>query len=144
MQNPLSAFIDKEVPFYDVDSYRIAWHGCYPKYFEDARCVLLDKIGYSYQQMDESQYAFPVIDLKVRYVKPMIFAQKVRVLATMTEWEHRLVINYHITDIDSGDRLTKASTTQVAVLMPDQITQFTSPEPLIEKVESFLKQSRNS
>ena len=141
MRNPLSAYIVKEVPFYDVDSYRIAWHGCYPKYFEDARCALLDKIGYSYQQMDESDYAFPVIDLKVRYVKPMVFAQKVRVLASMTEWQHRLVINYLITDINSGDRLTKASTTQVAVLMPDKITQFVSPKPLIERVEAFLKQA---
>ncbi len=144
MTNSLSAFIDKVVPFYDVDSYRIAWHGSYPKYFEDARCALLDKIGYSYQQMDESDYAFPIIDLKVRYVKPMLFAQKVRVLATMTEWQHRLVIQYLITDSDSGDKLTKASTTQVAVLMPEQITQFTSPDALIEKVEAYLSQTQTS
>ena len=33
-----------EVPFHDVDVMRVAWHGHYVKYFEIARCALLDKI----------------------------------------------------------------------------------------------------
>ena len=30
--------IELTVPFYDVDSMDIVWHGHYLKYFEDARC----------------------------------------------------------------------------------------------------------
>src|SRR5690625_7911324 len=37
--------IELTVTFYDVDSMDIVWHGHYLKYFEDARCCLLDEIG---------------------------------------------------------------------------------------------------
>ncbi len=52
----VSSYLDIKVPFYDVDSMRIVWHGHYVKYIEDARCVLLDKLGYNYLAMEESGY----------------------------------------------------------------------------------------
>ncbi|NNC99178.1 MAG: acyl-CoA thioesterase [Gammaproteobacteria bacterium] len=140
----LSDYVDKEVPFYDVDSYRIAWHGCYPKYFEEARCALLEKIGYSYRHMEESRYFFPITDLRIRYVKPLVFKQKVRVLASLKEWRHKLVIDYLITDLTSGDRLTSGSTTQVAVLMPEQIMQLESPAALVQKVQVLIGSEKDS
>ncbi len=45
------AEIEIEIPFYDVDSAGIVWHGNYVKYFEVARCVLLDKLNYNYIDM---------------------------------------------------------------------------------------------
>lgn len=139
MPKLLSVQFEMEVPFYDVDSFRIVWHGNYPKYFEVARCQLLDKIGFPYKKMEETGYFFPVIDLQVRYLEPLRFEQKITVNAVLKSWENKLVINYLITDSLSGARLTKASTSQVAVLMPEHITQFQSPPELIEKVEQALR-----
>ena len=64
----LSSFIDINVPFYDVDSMRIVWHGHYVKYIEDARCQLLDEIGYNYQDMEDSGYLWPIVDMRLKYV----------------------------------------------------------------------------
>ncbi|MFT5136222.1 MAG: acyl-CoA thioester hydrolase [Arenicella sp.] len=136
----ISCCIDREIAFYDVDSYRIVWHGNYPKYFEEARCALLEQVGYPYAAMEESTYFFPVIDLQIRYIKTIVFKQRIKIAATLTEWEHRLVIRYLISDADSGERLCKGSTTQVAVKMPEQITQYESPAELINKVQEFLQQ----
>ena len=138
MAKSISVSIEKEVPFYDVDSYRIVWHGNYPKYFEEARCALLEKIGYDYQQMEASGFFFPVVDLNARYVKPLVFKQKIKIRAQLKQWEHKLLIDYLITDKNSGERLTKGSTTQVAVLMPGNVLQFESPQILISQVETFL------
>jgi len=132
---------EMEVPFFDVDSYRIVWHGNYPKYFEVARCQLLEKIGYPYQKMETSGYFFPVIDLKVRYVKPIIFGQTITVTASLKSWQHKLVIDYLIIDSQNGVKLTKGKTTQVAVLMPDEITQYESPLELVQNIETLLEQS---
>ena len=41
-------FID--VPFYDLDPMNVVWHGNYVKYLEVARCDLLSKIGYTYDE----------------------------------------------------------------------------------------------
>jgi acyl-CoA thioester hydrolase len=120
------------IPFHDVDSLGIVWHGHYAKYFEIARCALLERLGYGYDAMRESGYSWPVIDMHVRYVKPMRFNQQVTVRATLREWENRLLIHYLITDRD-GRRLTKGTTSQVAVDMNGEM-QFVSPPVLFERL----------
>ena len=126
--------IDLQIPFHDVDMMEVVWHGHYVKYFEIARCTLLEKIDYNYPQMRESGYAWPVIDLNIRYVRPAIFGQIITVSAEIIEWENRLKINYLITDKHSGLRLTKGYSIQVAVDMLNKSMCFESPEILFEKL----------
>jgi acyl-CoA thioester hydrolase len=104
-----------EVPFHDVDIMNVVWHGHYLKYFEIARCKLLDQFHYNYMQMQASGYAWPVIESHVRYVQGIQFEQKIRIRAILKEWENRLKIDYVIFDEATGKRLTKGYTTQVAV-----------------------------
>ena len=39
--------VEIEIPFHDVDMMEVAWHGHYVKYFEIARCALLDQFDYN-------------------------------------------------------------------------------------------------
>ena len=135
----LSITIPMEVDFYDVDSYRVVWHGNYPKYFEIARCKLLDKIGFTYADMEENGYFYPVVDLHAKYIRPLRFEQKFEITAQLKEWEHKLVIDYRIVDVVTRDVVTKGQTTQFAVKMPEEITQFDSPKQLIESVDAAFK-----
>jgi len=123
-----------EVPFHDVDVMRVVWHGHYVKYLEIARCELLDKIDYNYAQMESSGYAWPVIDLRLRYAHPLLFQQKIIVKAMLVEWENRLKVNYLITDFKTGKRLTKGYTVQVAVEMKNSEMLLESPEILYSKL----------
>lgn len=125
------------VPFHDVDSAQITWHGHYVKYLELARCALLDKLDYNYVQMTESGYFWPVVDLQLRYIAPARFLQEIKVTATLKEWENRLKIDYIITDSKTGERITKASTTQVAVDIESSEMQFVSPQFFIDKVQHY-------
>jgi acyl-CoA thioester hydrolase len=129
-----TAEIEVQVQFYDLDPMEIVWHGNYVKYLEIARCALLDSIDYNYTQMKESGYAWPVIDLHLRYVKPAVFGQRLKLKASIVEWENQLKIDYLIADAASGFRLTRASTTQVAVDMRTREMCFVSPPILFEKL----------
>jgi len=126
------------VPFFDVDSMNVVWHGHYVKYLEIARCALLDKIGHNYTAMSESGYAWPVIDLQLRYVRGAVFGQTLNVRASLVEWENRLKINYLITDLHTGERLTRAVSVQVAVDMSSREMQLASPKVFTEAVERRL------
>jgi len=136
--NTISIETTLEIPFHDVDLMGVSWHGHYVKYLEIARCELLDSIDYNYMQMQESGYAWPVIDMRLRYAKPTRFQQKIKITATIVEWEHRLKINYVIRDLDSGERLTKAYTVQVAVDISNGEMLFASPSELVNRVEANL------
>jgi len=122
------------VQFYDLDPMQVVWHGNYARYLEVARCALLDSIGYNYEEMKTSGYAWPIIDLQIRYAAPATFNQRLTVRAEIVEWENRLKISYLISDAQSGKRLTRASTTQVAVEHASGKMCFVSPAVLFEKL----------
>lgn len=126
------------VPFFDVDSMNVVWHGHYVKYLEVARCALLDLIGHNYTDMLESGHAWPVIDLQLRYVRSAVFGQTLNVRASLVEWENRLKINYLITDAATGERLTRASSVQVAVDVASREMLLASPRVFVEAVERKL------
>ncbi|WBS01563.1 acyl-CoA thioesterase [Pseudoduganella sp. SL102] len=128
------AEVDMEVQFFDLDPMEIVWHGNYVKYLEVVRCALLDKIGYNYPQMKQSGFAWPVVDMHLRYVAPATFGQKIRLRADIVEWENCLKIDYLITDAQSGKRLNRATTTMVAVNMATQEMCYVSPPVLMEKL----------
>lgn len=134
----LQVEVEMQIPFFDVDMMEIAWHGHYVKYLEVARCALLDRLDHNYLRMRESGYGWPVIDLQIRYIRPLLFQQRVRVKADLVEWENRLKLNYLISDAATGERLTRASTVQVAVDMASREMQLASPRVFIDAVERAL------
>ena len=126
------------VPFFDVDTMNVVWHGHYVKYLEVARCALLDRLAHNYLQMQASGYAWPVIDLQLRYVRGAVFGQKLNVRANLVEWENRLKINYLISDLHTGERLTRAVSVQVAVDIASREMQLASPKVFTDAVERAL------
>lgn len=138
MKALLTVELEMVIPFHDVDSMGITWHGNYLRYFEIARCKLLDKLDYNYRQMQESGFAWPVIDLQVKYVKASTFDQAIKVIASLVEWENRLRINYQIIDAANGARLTKGYTIQAAVDMKTQELCFVTPDVFRHKILPLL------
>lgn len=134
----LSTSIEVIVPFFDVDSMDMVWHGHYVKYLEVARCGLLDDIGHDYVRMKETGYVWPIIDMQLRYARPARFGQRLRVRADLVEWQNRLKIHYQLSDAVTDERLTRASTIQVAVSMASGDMQLVSPTVFTDDVERRL------
>jgi acyl-CoA thioester hydrolase len=137
MQPLVSAEVEVRAPFHHVDALEIVWHGHYVEYFELARAALLDAIGYNYLEMRESGYAWPVIELFIRYARPVRYRQRVRVRAELVEWESRLKIRYTVSDACTGRRLTTGHSVQVAVRAATGEMCFASPDVLREKLSGF-------
>jgi acyl-CoA thioester hydrolase len=121
--------------FYDLDPMNVVWHGNYARFLEQARCELLDSIGYNYAEMKESGFAWPIVDMRIKYVRPVLFGQEIVVTATIIETQNRLKIDYRIRDRASGEVLTKATTVQVAVNMTTGEMQLESPAALTDKIK---------
>jgi acyl-CoA thioester hydrolase len=88
--------------------------------------------------MKETGYLWPIIDLQLRYARAARFGQALRVRAELVEWENRLKVHYTISDAATGDRLTRASTIQVAVRVADGEMQLVSPRCFLDDVEKRL------
>lgn len=134
----VSAEIVVTAQFGDVDPMHVVWHGVYVRYLEQARSALMDVVGYNYVEMDASGYAYPIVDLRLKYIKPIRLLQKVAVVATIVEYENRLKIDYVCRDFASREILTKASTVQVALTATNFELCFECPPALVDKVRALL------
>jgi acyl-CoA thioester hydrolase len=134
----IQAEAEVRAEFYDLDPMEVVWHGNYPRFLEQGRNALLDRIGYGYHEMTATGWAFPVVDMSLRYLRPIRLGQVVRVVAGLVEWENRLVIEYQIIDKTSGERLSRARSTQVAVRAQGGELSFVSPPELLAGVQKLL------
>lgn len=127
-----------KVPFHDVDSMEVVWHGYYPKYLEIARCDLLDTLEFNYTNMRDSGYAWPIVDMRIKYIRSLKFDQVMNITATIDEWENRLKILYVISDAETDTVLSKAHTTQMAIAIDTGETCFETPLSFRQKIEASL------
>jgi acyl-CoA thioester hydrolase len=132
----LSVEVVIKAQFYDIDPMEVVWHGNYARFFEQARCELLARLDYTYADMLASGYAWPIVDMRIKYVRPIRLGQEFVVEATIVEFENGLKIEYRIRDRASGEVLTKARTFQVPVKVETGEMCFESPSVLIDKLRA--------
>ena len=130
----LSHEIEITPAFHDLDPMDMVWHGNYVKYLEIARNAMMAKFSYDYLQMRESGYAWPIIDLHLKYVAPVKYGQRIKIKCQIVEWENRLKIDYLIVDTTTGHRINKATTIQAAVDINTGMMCWVCPPVLFERL----------
>jgi len=142
---PYNIFAEEEftVEFFDLDPLRIVWHGNYFNYFEIGRRVLLEKINFSYEEMEKSGYAFPVIEVSAKYLNSLRFGDRARVKAILMEYENRLLIRYEIRNAQTGVLTTKGFSTQMAFDVKKNDSCFVCPPILVKKVETLIERNKS-
>src|SRR6187551_1146538 len=141
-QGVLEATVEAHVAFHDVDLAGVVWHGHYMKYLENARWAVMDRIGFGLQAMMSSGFIWPVVGLEVKYIRAARYGERLRVQASIVEWDAKLVLNYLMLDAKDGSRVGRAQTTQVAVERETGTLQLVSPACLIDRVRAALKEAK--
>ena len=141
---PYNIFAEAEIniEFYDLDPMRIVWHGNYFNYFELGRRCLLQKIKYDYYEMEESGFAFPIIEVSAKYLDSLRFKDKAIIKAVLMEYENRLRIKYEIRNAKTGVITTKGVSTQMAIDMRTNESCFVCPQILIDKVNALINEEK--
>ena len=127
------------VPFFDVDSMAIVWHGHYVKYLEEARCAWLADLGYTYRSMHDDGYLWPIVQLQLKYVRPAVFDQRLSVDLYLEEYENSLKLAYEIREPESREIVCKATTRQMVVRGADRRSVFETPKKWQRLVHKYLE-----
>jgi len=135
----ISAEVTIQIQFYHLDPLRIVWYGNYPRFIEQARRALFDKFSFGYREMADSGFLWPVVDLRIKYVRPVNLAHSIKVVATLVEYEYRLKVKYVISDAETGEVLTKAHSIQVTVDRATNELCFETPPVLVDKIKRALQ-----
>ena len=135
--------VETTVEFFHVDSMRVVWHGNYINYFDIGRRALLEQIGYCYDEMEKSGYAFPVIEVSAKYIGSLKFRDRARIKAILVEYENRLKIQYEIRNAQTEALTTKGISTQMAFEIKTGDTCFICPKALTDKVEAIIRRNNS-
>ncbi|MBL0059041.1 MAG: acyl-CoA thioesterase [Elusimicrobia bacterium] len=119
-----------EVPFCDVDSLGVVWHGRYLNYFELARTALFRQVGFDIKEMTRSGYVWPVIEAHCRYLSPLQYGDRFAVDARFADIQHRVKIEYTVTG-PGGRRVAKGHTVQAAVRAKTGTLVLNTPDVLL-------------
>ena len=112
----MSVCVCHQIPFHDVDSLEIVWHGHYYKYFELARTALYRSYGLDVSETRSMGYIFPVIESHCRYAQPLHYGQKIDISASLVAHEVYLHIEYNILHERTNKSLARGFTKQAVCL----------------------------
>lgn len=133
-----------KISFEDLDPMNIVWHGNYIKYLEQARCDMLSKLGYTYIDIKNEGFGYPVAKLQVKYIKPATLGDILTVVTMVESIEPTLNLRYEI--LKTGEKIFEAKTMQICVKTEGEKageSVYTAPKGLIAAIErvseKFLK-----
>jgi acyl-CoA thioester hydrolase len=107
--------VELEIPFHDVDSLRLVWHGHFCKYLEIGRTALFRAHGLDAKDVFGLGYHFLVTETHVRHLQPLRYADLLRVASWFGEIDNRIRVAYELTNLSTQRVCAVASTTLVTV-----------------------------
>ena len=124
-----------KVSFEDIDLMGIVWHGNYIKYLEQARCDMLSKLNYTYMDMKDDGFSYPVAKMKIKYIKPAKFEDVLVVKSELVELEPAMNIKYVIFNKSTKEKIFEAKTMQIAFDFKTNKSVYTPPKRFIEALK---------
>ena len=105
---------ETRVRFSEVDSLRIAWHGHYLKYFEDAREAFGCEFGLTYAAIEQAGYLAPMHAMQVEYLAPARAGDLLEVTARLRRLRAaKLEFDYEVRRMGEGKVLARGTSMQV-------------------------------
>jgi len=102
---------ERKINYYETDRMGIVHHSNYIRYFEEARCYALEKIGLPYGKIEELGIMIPVLEVEAVYKTPVTFDDVILVDTTFTEVKGaRMTVEYTITNKQTGNIVVTGKT----------------------------------
>ena len=102
---------EHRVRYRECDPMGIVYHAHYLDYFEAARTEALRQTGISYRSVEESGIFMPVLDLKVKYIRPAYYDDLLIIACTafLSESGVQTRFDYQVRRRDEKEILTEGS-----------------------------------
>jgi acyl-CoA thioester hydrolase len=112
------------VRFYETDQMGVVHHAAYITWFEEGRSAFTRAIGYPYSQLERGGLSLAVAEVKVRYHRPAVYDDEVRVIVCLEQFPSRgMTFSYEIRRATDGALLVTGMTKHISVDKNGQVTR---------------------
>lgn len=103
------------VLYSDTDKMGYMYYGQYAKYLEMGRVEALRSLGLSYKSMEDSGVILPVLDLQLKYIKPLYYDDEITLVTKVLKMPGTSIHFQYELRNPKGEVSTSAETTLVFV-----------------------------
>ena len=122
----------------ETDQMGYMYYGNYAQFYEVGRVEMLRSLGMTYRSMEEEGIMMPVLDMKVRYLKPALYDEEITVRVILEKMPGvRMHFRYELFN-ERNELINTGETTLAFIDMKRNRPCLPSPE-FLEKVGSFFK-----
>ncbi len=102
---------EHRVSYYETDQMGIVHHSNYIRWFEDARVDFLEKVGFSYDKMEELGVMIVVLGASCEYKFSARFGDRVIIIPKISEFNgFKLTVTYRVMSKTDGTLLATGET----------------------------------
>ena len=87
--------IEIKIRYDEVDKMGYVYHGNYAKYFHLSRTELLRTVGLCDKTLEEHNILLPVIEMNIRYLKPIFYDDVIKVSTKLLETTYTKMLFEH-------------------------------------------------
>ena len=130
-----------KVRYAETDQMGVVYHSNYLIWFEIGRVELLRQIGFSYLELERSQYHLPVVEVRCRYKAPALYDETVIIRTHVSQLRPSLIqFTYQAVRASDGTLLAEGETTHIVVGAEKKKTQL--PAKYLEPLRRAMGESR--
>ncbi len=126
------------VRYAETDQMGFAYYGNYPQYYEVGRADAMRQLGMSYKDMEEKGVVMPIVDMKIKYIRPARYDDLLTIKTIVPELPaSRMHFDYEIYN-DNGVLLNKGYTV-LAFLKKENGRPCAAPSWFLDKLQEKNK-----
>lgn len=102
----------RRINYYETDMMGIVHHSNYIRYFEEARCDLMEQINCNVKELEDKGISIAVVDVYSKYIVSLKFDDKVKIYTKLTNLSaSKMEFEYEVRFADTDILAAKGKTT---------------------------------
>lgn len=126
---------EHKVQYYETDKMGITHHSNYIRWMEEARVNWLDKIGWSFQKIEDLGMVSPVVEISCKYINSTKFNDTVEIKVRLKEYKGvKLVVEYEMINEENKELVAKGESKHCFTSKEGNIVSIKKQYPEFDKV----------
>ena len=102
---------ERTINYYETDKMGVVHHSNYIRFLEEARCTLLNELGYSYGRIEDEGVMIPVLEVDCKYKYHVTAFDTILIDLKIVEFNGvKMKVKYTITNKANGNLVMEAET----------------------------------
>ena len=136
--NIVSGEVQIRVSYAMTDQMGFVYYGNYAEYYELGRTELMRSIGLSYKALEDKGIQMPMLDMKIKYLRPAHYDDLLTIRTTICEMPAARVSFFYEIFNEAGELLNQGETT-LAFIDSKTHRPLRPPKEMLEILGGLLK-----